>query len=213
MKNKIMRVVLLAAAAVWAVWSVVSGVAGLAKSGSAAFSKNAEKGTVCEMKVLYAKEIYNIDHKLNVILPLGTERFFFVMGTDGKTAPLLVKASREWFEENFTELGLAKSAVTVKGEVREFSSRNSSKLGEINAKLAQADESFSVSQSKYVNSLYKQSYIMRLIMGALAISVGVVIAVLMSSRNLSGKAEKIMAIWIIVAVLGMLALGLGSRVV
>lgn len=212
MKNKALRVILIAAAAVWAVWSIVSGAVGLAKTGSVPLSKGAEKGSVCETRVIFAQEIYNIDHKLNMILPLGTERFFFVIGSDDKAAPMLVKASRGWFEKNFTEQGLAKREVTVKGEVREFKTGNASKLREINEKLTQADKALAVSQSKYLDALYRTGYTMRLIAGVLAVSVGAVIAALFSLKNMSGTAAKVLAIYLIAAMLGMAALGLGSRV-
>ncbi len=212
MKNKALRVILIIAAAVWAVWSIVSGAAGLAKSGVSPLSASSQKGSLCEFKAVYAKEIYNIDHKLMVILPLGTERFYFVIGENDEPAPILVKASRAWFDSNFNENGFAKRVVTVKGEVREFKTGNASKLREINEKLTQADKALAVSQSKHLDVLYRAGYTMRLIAGVLALSVGAVIAALFSLKNMSGTAAKVLAIYLIAAMLGMAALGLGSRV-
>lgn len=213
MKNKVGGIILLIIAIAWAVWSVITGVTGLAKSGSELLTASSQKGTICETKVMFAKEMYTVEHKLNLILPIGTERYYFVMSEDS-TAPMLIKASREWYDKNFGADGIAKQYVTVKGEIREFNSRHYAKLSELNRQLQQIDKTVSVSQSVYMNSMYKTHYIMRLAMGILSLSVGAAVLILMKSfrsGNLSGGAAKFLVIWMILAVLGTIALGLGSR--
>lgn len=210
--NKFIGVILIIAAAVWAVWSIVSGAAGLAKSGSSPLSEGSSKGSLCEFKAVYAKEIYNIDHKLMVILPLGTERFYFVIGENDDPVPILVKASRAWFDSNFNENGIAKREVTIKGEIRHFDSSDGYKLKEVNAELGNIDKTISVSTVKYADTLYRTRYALKLAAGVLAVSIGAVIAVLFSLKDTSGAAAKILAIYLIAAMLGMAALALGSRV-
>lgn len=213
--KKLLSVVFVIAAAVWAVWSVFTGVTGLAKSGSEQLSASSQKGTVCETRVIFAKEMYTVDHKLNLILPIGTERYYFVMSEES-TAPMLIKASREWYDKNFGDDGIAKQPVTVKGEIQKFNPKNYAKLSELNRKLREIDKSISVSQSVYMNSMYKTHYFMRLAMGVLSLSVGVAVLILMKlfrSGNLSGGAAKFLVIWMIAAVLGAVALGLGLSVV
>lgn len=215
MKNKVVGIMLLIIAVVWAVWSVFTGAAGLAKSGSEPLAASSQKGTVCETTIIFAKEMYNVDHKLNFILPIGTERYYFAMSADS-TSPMLIKASREWFDKNFGDDGIAKQPVTVKGEIQKFNPKNYAKLSELNRDLQQIDKSISVSQSLYMNSMYKTHYFMRLAMGILSLSAGAAVLILMKlfrSGNLSGGAAKFLVIWMIIAVLGAVALGLGSNVV
>ncbi|MDE6728004.1 MAG: hypothetical protein K2J80_08715 [Oscillospiraceae bacterium] len=215
MKNKVVGIMLLIIAVVWAVWSVITGVTGLAKSGSEPLTASSQKGTICETKVIFATEMYTVEHKMNLILPIGTERYYFAMSEDS-ASPMLIKARREWFDSNFGDDGIAKQPVTVKGEIRKFDSRHYAKLSELNRKLKQIDKTVSVSQSVYMNSMYKTHYFMRLVMGVLSLSVGAAVLILMKlfrSGNLSGGAAKFLVIWMIVAVLGTIALGLGSRTV
>lgn len=213
MKNKVWGVIFIIGAAVWAVWSIAAGIGGLAKSGASPLSANSPKGNLCEFKAIFAKEIYNIDHKLMVILPLGTERFYFVIGEDN-SAPMLVKASRGWFDSNFTEQGIAKREVTITGEIRDYKSRSAYKLAEVNRELAAADGSIRVSEARYVDSLYRPRHIMQIAAGSLAISVGVVIAVLigLSQRASSSRAVKPLVIFLIAAVLALIALIFGLDV-
>lgn len=215
MKNKVGGIMLLIIAAAWAVWSVITGAAGLAKSGSEQLSVSSQKGTICETRVIFAKEMYTVEHKMNLILPIGTEHYYFVMSEDG-ASPMLIKASREWFDRNFGDDGIAKQPVTVTGEIQKHDSRHYAKLSELNRQLQQIDKNVSVSQSLYMNSMYKTHYGMRLAMGVLSLSVGAAVLILMKlfkSGNLSGGAAKFLVIWMIVAVLGAIALGLGSRTV
>ena len=111
---------------------------------------------------------------------------------------------------------MAKQPVTVKGEIQKLDSRHYAKLLEMNRKLRQIDKNVSVSQSAYMNSMYKTHFIMRLAMGILSLSVGAAVLFLMisfRSGNLSGGAAKFLAIWMIAAVLGTIVFGFGSRAV
>lgn len=213
MKNKVWGVIVIIAAAVWSVWSIAAGIIGLARSGTSPLSASSPKGSLCEFKAVYAKEIYNIDHKLLVILPLGTERFYFVAG-EANAAPMLVKASRGWFESNFNENGIAKREVTITGEIREYKSSSAYKLAEVNRELAAADSSISVSETRYADTLYIPRHIMQIAAGSLAISVGVVIAVLIgiSQKAPSSRAVKPLVIFLIAAVLALIPLVMGLRV-
>ncbi|MDE6731339.1 MAG: hypothetical protein K2J77_00490 [Oscillospiraceae bacterium] len=215
MKNKFIGIMLLIIAVAWAVWSVFTGVTGLAKSGSELLSASSQKGTICETKVIFATEIFTVEHKMNFILPIGTEHYYFTMSEDG-ASPLLIKASREWYDKNFGADGMAKQPVTVKGEIQSHDARNYAKLSELNSKLQQIDKNVRVSQSVYLNSMYKTHYGMRLAMGLLSLSVGVAVLILMRSYrsgNLSGGAAKFLVIWMIVAVLGAIVLGFASNAV
>lgn len=212
MKNKFIGIMLLIIAVVWAVWSVFTGAAGLAKSGSEPLSAGSQKGTICETTVMFATEIFTVEHKLNVIFPIGTEHYYFTMSEDG-AASMLIKASSEWFDKNFGEDGIAKQPVTVKGEIQTHDARNYADLSKVNSSLQQVDKSVRVSQSVYLNSMYKTHYTMRLAMGILSLSVGAAVLILMKlyqSGNLSGGAAKFLVIWMIAAVLGAIVLGFAS---
>lgn len=212
MKNKFIGIMLLIIAVAWAVWSVFTGLTGLAKSGSEPLSASSQKGTICETRVMFAKEMFTVKHKINLIFPIGTEHYYFVMSEDG-AAPMLIKASTEWFDKNFGEDGIAKQPVTVKGEIRTHDARNYADLSKVNSGLQQVDKNVRVSQSVYLNSMYKTHYGMRLAMGLLSLSVGAAVLILMklyNSGNLSGGTAKFLVIWMIVAVLGAVVLGIVS---
>lgn len=212
MKNKFLSILLLIIAVVWAGWSVVTGAAGLAKSGSETLSADSKKGKICEARVIFATEIFAVEHKLNVIFPIGTEHYYFTMSEDG-AAPMLIKASSEWYDKNFGEDGMAKQPVTVKGEIKSHDARNYADLSKVNSSLQQVDKTVRVSQSLYLNSMYKTHYTMRLVMGLLALSVGAAVLILMKmyqSGTLSGGTAKILVIWMIAAVLGAVVLGFAS---
>lgn len=212
MKNKFLGIMVLIIAVVWAVWSVITGAAGLAKSGSETLSANSQKGTICEARVMFATEIFTVENKINFIFPIGTEHYFFAMSEDG-AAPMLIKASSEWFDKNFGQDGIAKQPVTIKGEIKSHDARNYADLSKVNSSLQQVDKSVRVSQSLYLNSMYKTHYGMRLAMGLLSLSVGAAVLILMklyNSGNLSGGAAKFLVIWMIVAVLGAIVLGFCS---
>lgn len=212
MKNKAVGIILIAVAAIWAVWSIVSGVTGLAKTDVSPLSKGSAKGSVCEFKAIYAKEIYNIDHKLMVILPLGTERFYIVVGETDELAPMLVKASRAWFDKNFNEIGIAKREVTIKGEVRSYDMRSVSKLPEINRELAGADGSLRVSEALYLDVPFRLRHSLQIAVGALSLSAGIVLAVVIKARNISHKAVTVMLIYFCAAALSAVVMSFGLEV-
>lgn len=199
--NKALKIILIAAAAVWAVWSIVSGIIGLSKSDVSPLSKSSAKGSVCEFKAIYAKEIYNIDHKLMMIIPLGTERYYIAVSEDDELAPMLVKASTTWFDNNFGGDGIAKSEVTITGEIRRFSSRSLNKLSEVNRELALADSTLRVSETLYLDVPFKLRNSLRIAVGTLSLSAGIVLAIVFKARGISHKALNVMLIYVSVAVI------------
>lgn len=199
--NKALKIILIAAAAIWAVWSLVTGIIGLAKTDASPLSKGSEKGSVCEFKAVYAKEIYNIDHKLMVILPLGTERYYIVVGENDELAPMLVKASRAWFDNNFGDDGIAKREVAIKGEIRRYDSRSLNKLSEVNRELAEADASLRVSETLYLDVPFKLRSLLRIAVSVLSLSAGIVLAIVFKVRSISQRALTVMLIYASAAVI------------
>lgn len=199
--NKVLRIILIAAAAVWAGWSIVTGIIGLSKTDVSPLSKGSAKGSVCEFKAIYAKEIYNIDHRLMMIFPLGTERYYIAVSENDELAPVLVKASKAWFENNFGDDGIAKSEVTITGEIRRFSSRSRNKLSEVNRELALADSSLRVSEALYLDVRFKLRNSLRIAVGALSLSAGIVLAIVFKAQNISHKAVTVMLIYVSAAVI------------
>ena len=213
--SKFIGVILAIIAFVWAAWSFFSGVRGLAKSGSEPLAESSQKGTLCETRVVFATEIYTVDHKINGIIPMGTEHYYFVMSEDG-SSPMLIKASRKWFDKNFKADGTAKQPLIVKGEIKTHDPRNFDQLSEVNKKLRQIDKNVSVSQLVYMNSMYKTYYNMRIGIGFPALSAGAAMLKWIKSScsgELSPGANKFLEIWTVAAALGTLALEFGSKAV
>ncbi len=136
----------------WTLYSLITGITGLTRSGKSLISASSESGARCEVSIDLAIEVYEIEHRLNGLIPTGSEHFYLAATDDG-AVPLLIKASSSWYEKNFGEDGLAKSTVMLTGEVGKFDSDSRYKLNELNRKLSSLGES--VSTEKYLNANYR----------------------------------------------------------
>lgn len=182
----------------WTLYNLVTGIAGLSKSGISQLSRSPEVGTRCEVRVDLAKEVYEIDHKLNYLIPTGSEHFYFAVSEDG-VVPLLIKASPSWYDKNFDKDCSAKSTITLMCEVNKFDSDSRYKLNELNRDLSSIGES--VSTEKYLNANYRTMYVFRLITGVVSTAAAAAVFGLLKLGLRSGKAATALTIFIIVAVL------------
>ncbi|MDE7398486.1 MAG: hypothetical protein K2N06_03065 [Oscillospiraceae bacterium] len=206
MKIKFGLVVLVLAFLGWMVWSVVTGISGLTKTETEELTRYSKEGALCEFEVNYAKEVHTLKHVIFRFIPLGTDHFYLVF-TQDSVEPLLVKASPSWYDENFNSLGLARGAVTIHGEVREFYSQSKKSIRELNSKLAELGES--VSDENYVDSDYRVTYILRLLTAALLLSTAVVAVVtFMRVGQISKVAASAATIYMVVAVLASIGMNL-----
>ncbi len=206
--KKAVTVFVLIIAAVWAVVNIVLGIKGLANTQTAALSKNSPKGSVCEFNIIFATEIYEIDHKLNGLIPLGSEHFYLAVTDNEKTAPMLIKASPKWYEKNFTGNGTAPNGVHIKGEVSGFKSESRSKLSEINRKLSAIDATAAVSETLYINTSYLKRHAAQLGEGVFAVAFGVLIALLLGKPDMPQGAQRALLVFLIITGIGLLWLGL-----
>ncbi len=188
MKRKGLVTIFAVAAVILSVVNFVSGISGLVRSRAelSELSAVTENGSICEVKVTFAKEIYTVKHKLNIIFPFGTEHYYIAYDDSADPVQMLIKASRGWFDRNFTETGLAKSgSVTVKGEVFKFESRHFKEVLEINRELsAKVDKRINISPYSYLNSQSVKHHILKLISGAmLLIIIGALAALLLMKEH------------------------------
>jgi len=186
----------------WTLYNLITGIAGLSKGGMSQLSSSAEAGARCEVSVYLAMEVYEIEHRLNGLIPTGSEHFYFAAAEDG-AIPLLIKASPSWYKENFDEYGLSKNTVTIMCEVSKFDSDSKYKLGELNRNLLSLGES--VSTEKYLNANYRTMYIFRIAAGAASIVAFAAIIMLLKLGVESGGAAKAAMIFLIAAALFCLA--------
>ena len=206
MKIKLGLVILILAFVGWIVFCVVTGVSGLTKTGSKSPGIYSKKGELCEMEAYFAKEVYALEHRINGIIPAGTEHFYIIVNEDGSAAPMLVKAKPSWYSKNFDSECFAKGEVIIKGEVREFGSESTNSLLSLNDELAAADAR--ISTDRYLDMDYKMLYILRLLMGGLLISGTVVMTVTFARiGSVSKQAATAAVIYTIIVVLACLALG------
>lgn len=198
MKKKIGNIIFGIVLVFITVWNISSGIGGLSKTRITPV-ESAAMGDICELKILYAQEVYYVDHKLNFLLPIGTEHYYFVFTEDEDALPYLIKASTSWFNENFTSDGMAKKTVTVTGELKRFRTRAGTKLGQVNDVLKEFDTR--VSETYYINTMYKTHYTLNIVCGALLIAAVVLLLNLFFSSGISPLGIKVRLILIGVTVL------------
>ncbi|MDE6030794.1 MAG: hypothetical protein K2G32_04155 [Oscillospiraceae bacterium] len=208
MKNKFSIVFALIMFGAFIVWNFFSGISGLMKTETAPLGRYSEKGTLCEIDVSFAKEVYEIEHMINGIIPSGSEHFYLAITAGGDAvAPMLVKAKSSWFEENFSEDGSAvNGSVAIIGEIKKFDSSSAVKLKSLNAQLSEIGES--VSTALYADTNYRTRYTLQIVMGIAALSVAAVLAVLFARiGTVSHNVKTAACIYIIIA--GIFCIGLG----
>lgn len=149
---------------------LVFGVRSLSLSKSSPIDVTSRKGELVEFTAAGAKEVYSVRHRF-MRIPIGTEHYYYLLNSDVKGAPMLVKASEKWYNENFNERGLAKNgSVTVKGEVRELKSKHRAKIKEFNSTIESTITA--VSTTSYVNAQYKTGAAMRIAAAVLTLAYG-----------------------------------------
>ena len=99
MKKTVALIITAVVFAGWTLYNLITGIARLSKSGMSQLS--AEAGARCEVSVYLAMEVYEIEHRLNGLIPTGSEHFYFAAAEDG-AIPLLIKASSSWYKKILT---------------------------------------------------------------------------------------------------------------
>lgn len=203
MKKTVALIIVAILFAGWTFYNLITGIAGLSKSGISQLSGSADAGTRCEISSVYlAMEVYEIEHRINGLIPTGSEHFYFAVA-EGGTVPFLIKASPSWYKDNFDENGLAKDTVTLMCEVGKFDSDSGHKLGELNQNLSELGES--VSTEKYLNANYRTMYIFRIAAGASSLVAVAAVIMLLKLGKKSGAAAKAATILLCAAALFCLA--------
>lgn len=169
-------------ASVALMWLVL-GVRGLSLSKSSPLDRTSKRGELVEFTAAGAKEVYDVRHRF-MRIPIGTERYYYLLNADVKGAPMLVKASEKWYTENFNERGLAKNgSVTVKGEVRTLKSKHRTKINEFNSTIGSTVST--VSTALYVNAQYKTGSVMRIAAAVLVLAYGAAIVLMLRLDSLA----------------------------
>lgn len=162
---------------------VIAGAAGLSNSEYTEASINSKRGKLCEAEIITAEEVYTIEHRLIGFIPVGTERFYLCESED-RTVPLLVKASRSWYEKNFDMYGFAKETLTVTGEVRDFEYERRGDINRIDDALPNAVSGHNrISASSYLCLTYKRKYILEIVSALLNIAAAAVVIVTVKKQK------------------------------
>lgn len=178
----------------WTVYGIIHGVRGLSNRSYTDPTINADMGKLCEAEVEYATEAYSVKHTLNIIIPTGTEHFYWC-ATEDDGIPLLIKARESWYNKNFDEDGWAKRTVKVKGEIMRMDVKFTKDISDFNKMITPLG--FSVSPSKYISTTYKTEYGLYLASGIFNIVVTAA-AIVMLKKDVG---MKLLPIPIIAAVL------------
>ena len=135
--------------------------------------ETAGKGDVIEYDAYFAKEVYEITHKLFALIPVRTEHFYLTLDKDGLT-PYLVQAEPKWFNENFNSSdGSAKAPVHIKALLRRTAPKSGLRVYEVNRQLAELE--MSVSEGLYADSNYKLTGKLKIVAGLLVLAIAVLI--------------------------------------
>lgn len=126
---------------------------------------NPRKGELVTYNITYAKEVQSIDNRLWYIIPTGTEHYYITLTDNDELNHMLVRADKKWFSDNFNSEGRAVRTVTVSGLSRECPSTIRNRVRELNSGLS--EYSASINDSKYIDALYKNLAVVRIIVGAL----------------------------------------------
>lgn len=162
---------------------VIIGVVGLSNSEYTEASINSKRGKLCTAEIVGAEEVYTIDRRLLGFIPIETERFFLCENED-RTVPLLVKASRSWYEKNFDMYGFAKEPMTVTGEVRDFDYERRDDINRIDDALPNAVLGHNrISASSYLCLTYKKKYILEIVSALLNIAAAAVVIVTVKKQK------------------------------
>lgn len=168
---------------------------------------SAKQGDVIEYSVIYAKDIYEIRHKLLGIIPTHSEHFYITLSEDGIN-PLVVRADEKWFSENFNADGFAKSPVRITALIKSSGEKKGLNLNKVNAQLGEVGH---IDSGKYVDACYVFDSILRISAGVLVITtvltVFLMIVLLSKGILIRGKAGvNIMAIAVIIQVVAFIVL-------
>lgn len=103
MRRTVALIIVAVAFSGWTLYNLITGIAGLSKSGISQLSRSSETGTRCEVTIDLAMEVYEIEHRINGLIPAGSEHFYFAVSGD-EFVPLLIKTSPSWFEKTSTRM-------------------------------------------------------------------------------------------------------------
>lgn len=120
-------------------------------------------------RVSFAKEVLSVDNRLWYIIPTGTEHYYFTLSDDETLNPLMVRADKKWFDENFDPEGNALRPITVTGLARECSTQTRSRAKDLNNDLP--SNFTSVSATFYADTLYKRFAVIEIVIGALIMTI------------------------------------------
>lgn len=217
MKRMVLLTIFAVVAVILSVVNFVSGISGLVRSRAelSELSAVTANGSICEVKVTFAKEMYTVKHKLNFIFPFGTERYYIVYDDSAEPVQMLIKASRSWFGKNFTENGLARNgSVMVKGEVCKFDSVDFKKVLEINRELsAKVDKRINVSPYGYLNSQNVKHHILKLISGAMPLMLIGALAALLLMKEHSERRIIVSTVVLLISMVGYIVSSIALKAV
>lgn len=118
---------------VFTLFFLISGAAALLKNGSVPIN-SADKGDVCEFTAVYAFEVLELKHSVNLI-PTGSDHYYLMMTNDNSAAPFLVRAKPSYIEKNFSGGIAMLGSQKIKGRVTRLNYKATSEVSLINSKL------------------------------------------------------------------------------
>jgi len=156
--------------------------------------------------IVYAHEVYTVQNKLWGLIPLFDDHYYLMMDGTG-VMRFVVKAGDEWYNENFTSEGLAKTAVSIKGLLKDAADENL-QLGKVNSQLGDLG---SVDTRLYADSCYVLSAWLSIGAGLLFITaIGTIaLQIILTAKGVierSGAAAKILIAASLIQALGFIVL-------
>lgn len=164
---------------------------------------SAKQGEVIEYSVIYAKDMYEIRHKLFGIIPTYSEHFYVTLSESG-IDPLVVKADEKWFSENFNADGFAKSPTRITALIKSSGSKKGLYLDKVNAQLSEVGH---IDTGRYADTCYVFDSILRITAGGLAVTavLTVFLTIILFSKGVLIKGGVGVNIMVIAAIIQVVA--------
>lgn len=153
--------------------TVVSGLSEL-------FAEPAERGKgvsgeIEEYDAIYAEEVCEVRHSFFGAFHLYSDKYYVTSSADGLN-PIVIKADENWFSENFTFEGLAKSPVRITAMLKLVKDNDALDIAKINADISELGR---VSDVYYADVGYTFTSVLKIVAGILLLTAAITFVLMM----------------------------------
>lgn len=162
------------------------GLSSNAESIKNAFSIGLEKDKYYKGDIKYCSScVCEYSHRLNFIIPLGTE-YYYIAFSDDQSKAIVVRADKNFYDNFDKDTGMALSTVNSKGKVKKIPNKIKYHFSELKSKInsIETHKSFNI---LYLDLLCNRIYTMRLISGIGFLVSGFILTLLYIKKKAKDK--------------------------